>query len=450
MSVSIDASAILGHANEAVELALQAGASQAEASVSISDRFSTEARDRTITKLEQSTGKSMHVRVFLGGRKATLVTSDFHRDKLRDAIAASVTQARHVAEDEFAGLPDGISDGSLDQRDLELFSDDVARRDPQLKIEEAIALERLIRAADRRINNSNGAHVGDSVTTIGIANSRGFAGAYRSTRVHRSVSPVASDGEAKRTGSYGTASRTLGDMERVDDVAAKAAQRTVEMFGARKPATMRVPVIFERDVAASVLSDLFAAINASNVATGNSWAAERIGERIGSDRVTITDDGTLPGRLGSSPFDGEGVATQRTAVFENGVLKTFLFDTYYARKLGAASTGNSTGGGIGPNNFSLQPGNGSLEELIARTQRGVLVLDTIGFATEYASGTYSRGARGFYIENGERAYPIDEFTIASTFGEMLAGIDAVAADLLYDGAIVSPSFRVAEMTVSGN
>jgi len=450
MSVSIETSSILDFARESVDLALEAGATQADATVSVSDRFSTEARDRTITKLEQSTGKSMHVRVFAGGRKATLVTSDFDRAKLRDAIAAVVAQARHVADDEFAGLPQPPSQHPLDQRDFELFSDDVAQRDPQIKIEEALELERLIRSNDDRINNSNGAHVGDTITTIGLANSFGFAGAYRSTRVHRSVSPVARDGESKRTGSYGTASRTLSGMEAVDDVARKAVERTVELFGARKPQTMRVPVIFERDVAASVLADLFAALNASNVATGNSWAAERVGERIGSALVTITDDGTLPGLLGSSPFDGEGVPTQRTPVFEGGVLKTFLYDSYYARKLAAVSTGNSTGGGIGPNNFYLQPGSGSLEELIARTPRGVLVLDTIGFATEHASGTYSRGARGFYIENGERAYPIDEFTIASTFAEMLAGIDAVAADLLYDGAIVSPSFRVAEMTVSGN
>jgi PmbA protein len=137
-------------------------------------------------------------------------------------------------------------------------------------------------------------------------------------------------------------------------------------------------------------------------------------------------------------------------VFERGTLRTFLYDTYYARKLGAQSTANSSGGGVGPNNFYLQAGSRSLEDIVAGTKRGVLVMDTIGFATEHASGTYSRGARGYYIENGAIAYPIEEFTIASTFPEMLAGIDAVANDLRFDGAVVSPSFRVAEMTVSGD
>ncbi len=152
---------------------------------------------------------------------------------------------------------------------------------------------------------------------------------------------------------------------------------------------------------------------------------------------------------GRPPFDAEGVPTRRTEVFREGVLETFLYDTYYGRKLGAASTGNATHGGIGPNNFYLLPGERSLDELIAATPRGVLILDTIGFATEYATGTYSRGARGFWIENGERAYPIDEFTIAGNLVEMLAALDAVASDLRFDAGIVSPSFRVADMTVSG-
>ncbi|MDQ6931017.1 MAG: metallopeptidase TldD-related protein, partial [Candidatus Eremiobacteraeota bacterium] len=139
-----------------------------------------------------------------------------------------------------------------------------------------------------------------------------------------------------------------------------------------------------------------------------------------------------------------------TVVFDAGVLRSFVLDSYYARRLGMQTTGNSTGGGIGPNNFYLQNGDRSLDALVAQTKKGVLVMDTIGFATEYATGTYSRGARGFYIEDGAIAYPIEEFTVAGTFAQMLAGLDLVADDLRFDSGIVSPSFRVAEMTVSGN
>jgi PmbA protein len=445
----MDVSQALEFAHAAVESALRAGASQADATLSISDRFSTEARDRAVTKLEQSTGRSLHVRVFVDGRKATLSSSDFNRKSIEESIAAAVAQARHVASDPFALLPEP-AERALDGADLDLYSEDVAGREAQTKIDEALELERSIRDLDKRIGNSNGSHVGDTVSTTVLVNSNGFAGAYRSTRVHRSTSPVALDGEAKRTGAYGTAARRLSDMEEAAAVAGKAVRRTVGLFGARKPQTMRVPVIFERDVAASVLSDLFAALSASNVAVGNSWLTEKIGQRIGSDLVSIFDDGTMPGLLGSTPFDGEGVPTQRTHVFDRGVLRTFLYDTYYARKLSAKSTGNSTGGGVGPNNFYLEAGERSLDEIIADTKRGVLVMDTIGFATEHASGTYSRGARGYYIENGAIAYPIEEFTIAATFPDMLAGIDAVASDLRFDAGVVSPSFRVHEMTLSGD
>lgn len=449
MSANASVRQALEFAQAAVDSALRAGASQAEATLSISDRFSTEARDRAVTKLEQSTGRSLHMRVFVDGRKATLQSSDFDRNNLERTISAAVAQARHVASDPFALLPD-ISDGKPGDADFDLYSDDVAERDAQQKIDEALELERRIRETDSRITNSNGSHVGDIICTTALVNSGGFAGAYRSTRVHRTTSPVALDGDAKRTGAYGTAARRLSDMEEAPSVAAKAVRRTVGLFGARKPQTMRAPVIFERDVAATVLSDLFAALSASNVAVGNSWLTERVGQRIGSDLVTIFDDGTMPGLLGTTPFDGEGVPTQRTQVFDRGVLRTFLYDTYYARKLGAKSTANSTGGGVGPNNFYLEAGERSLEDLVKDTKRGILVLDTIGFATEHASGTYSRGARGYYIENGEIAYPVEEFTIAGSFPEMLAGIDAVANDLRFDAGVISPSFRVAEMTISGD
>ncbi|MHB8147716.1 MAG: TldD/PmbA family protein [Vulcanimicrobiaceae bacterium] len=429
-----------------VALANSLGAEHAEATVSVARRFHVETRGQSIAKLEGSTGKSLHVRVFTGARKATLVTSDFSRDSMRDALRRTIDQATTIAPDPFSGLPDECITGIPD---LALYDPAVAQRDNAAKIEDALALERLIREADPRIDNSSGSHYGDGVSIVAVANSAGLRAAYTSTRAGHSTGPVARDGERKRTAHYGTAARRLSELEGVESVARTAARRAVEMFGARKPPTMRVPVIFERDVAAAVLDDLFAAISAANVASGNSWAAGRTGERIGSDLVTIVDDGRLLGRLGSSPFDGEGVATRRTPVFERGVLRTFLYDSYYARKLGARTTGNSTGGGIGANSFYLEPGSQSLETILAGTERGVLVLDTIGFATEHASGNYSRGARGFYIERGELAYPIDEFTIAGQFDQMLAGIDAVASDLRFDGSVVAPSFRVAEMTVSG-
>ncbi len=444
----MDDAAAIGLARDALEFAREHGAHSAEAAVSIARRFHAEARENTVARLEGSTGKSLLLRVFRDGRKATLSTSDLTPQGMRDAVRRAVAHAEYVAVDEFAGLPDRVA--AVDGAQLGLYDGAVAARDDAEKIDEALQLERLIRTADARIVNSSGSHYTDAVAVTALANSNGFAAGYAWTRAGRSTAPVALDGTIKRVAHYGTAARQMKDLESLETVATAAVRRAVDLFGARKPPTMRVPVIFERDVAATVLDDIFSAVSGANLAAGNSWLSGAVGNHVGSDLVTVIDDGRLSSGLGSAPFDGEGVPTRRTTVFERGVLRSFLYDTYYARKLGAASTGNSTGGGIGPSNFYLEPGSMSLEEMIAATPRGVLVLDTIGFATEHASGTYSRGARGFFIEGGEVAYPIDEFTIAGGYAEMLGAMDAVANDLRFDASVVAPSFRIAEMTVSGN
>jgi PmbA protein len=432
----------------AVEAALAAGATDAEATVIVSERFSTEARGREIAKLEQSIGRVLTLRVFRGGAKATLATTDFSAGVLRALASEVVEAAAHVAIDPFAGLPEG-AEAPGDDAQLGILAADVRGRAVEAKLDDALDLERRIRAYDPRIANSGGSSVADGTTTLALANSRGFRGSYRSSSAARSTAPIAQDGASMRVAGYGSAARGYAGLESVASIAGTAARRAVELCGASRPATMRAPVIFERDVAAAVLADIFASVSAANVAVGNSFLIDRVGERIGSDLVTIVDDGRLPGGLGTSPFDAEGVPTRRTVVFERGVLRTYLFDTYYGRKLGGHSTANASGGGVGPNNFFLEPGSQTLEALIAATPRGVLVVDTIGFATEHVSGTYSRGARGFAIENGELAGPLDEFTIAGNLAAMLGGIDGVANDLRFDGAIVAPSFRVAEMTISG-
>ena len=440
----------LALADTAIALISAAGATDADAIVEIADRFSCEARQRDVTKLERSRGRSLHVRAFVGTRHATLVTTDLSRDGVAALAQRVVAAAAFVAEDPHAGLADPVASDDVCDHDLGTVGDDVAERGDEEKIDEALAMERAVREADVRIANSDGSRVRDSRVSWALANTRGFRGVTQGTQVSRTAAPVALDGESKRIGHYGTAARAWSTAESAPAVALHAVHRALALFGARKPPTMRVPVIFERDVASSVLGDVFSALNAANVALGNSWLADRVGERIGNERVTLVDDGRLRGGLGSAPFDGEGTPTRETVVIEGGVLRTYVSDVYWGRRVGIASTGNASGGGsVGPNNFYLRPGSGTLDELVAATERGVLVLDTIGFATEYASGTYSRGARGIYIEDGAPQYAIDEFTIASTFGEMLAGIDRIAGDLRFDGTIVSPSFRIAEMTISG-
>jgi len=436
-------------AREVVGLATAAGATAAEATYSVADRFSTEARGSQIVKLEQSTARNLTLRVFDRGAKATLSTSDLSPERLRDFVAAAVDAAHFVGADPNGGLPAADAFAG-DAPELPIYFDDVRGRAAEDKIADALALERIARDTDSRIENSSGSRVADSSGTVALANSLGFANSYRASQSFASCGPIARDGKTLRPGAYGAASRSYAALEPIGSIARTAARRAVASIGARKPATARCPVIFDRDVASLVLADLFSAVNAANVAIGNSFLLGAAGTRLGSELVTIVDDGRLPNGLGTAPFDAEGVATRRTAVFERGTFRSFLYDTYYGRKLGAASTGNASGGGIGPTNFYLEPGLQTPEELIAGTAHGVFITDTIGFATESVTGTYSRGARGFAIENGELAHPIDEFTIAGNLTAMLAALDGVANDLVFDQSIVAPTFRIAEMTVSGS
>lgn len=439
----------LALAESALELVTGAGATDADATVAVVDRFACRARDTELTQLERSRGRSLSVRAFVGTRRATLKTTDLTPDGIAALARRIVSAAAFVGEDPHAGLPDPAQPGELCDHDLFTSSPDVAAREDAEKIDEAIAMERMIREADVRVDNSDGSRVGDTIASYALANTHGFRGVTQGTTASRSAAPVARDGKDKRIGNYGSAARGWSTMESAQAVAMHAVHRALALMGARKPATMRVPVIFERDAAAAVLGDVFRAVSAANVAVGNSWLIDRLGERVGSDRVTIVDDGLLRGGLGTAPFDGEGTPARETVVMRNGVLQTYLADAYWGRRIGMRSTGNSEGGGVGATNLFLAPGSGTLDDLVSSTERGVLVLDTIGFASEHASGVYSRGARGIYIENGEPQYAIDEFTISSTFPEMLAGVDAVAGDLRFDGTIVSPSFRIAEMQISG-
>jgi PmbA protein len=436
-------------AESAIALVTAAGASDADATVGIDDRFACEARDREITKLERSRGRVLKVRAFVGTRRATLATTDLTREGIAALARRAVEAAAFVGEDPDAVLPDAFASDDVCDHDLLTSSPDVETRDDAEKLDDALAMERAVREADVRIANSDGSRVRDAIGSLALVNTRGFRGVTQGTSVMRTAAPVALDGEDKRIGHYGTASRAWGTAETPHAVALHAVHRALALVGARKPPTMRVPVIFERDAAAAVLEDVFAALSAANVAIGNSWLADRVGKRVANERVTVIDDGRLRGGLGSAPFDGEGSATRETTAIRAGVLEAFLSDVYWGRRLGVPTTGNASGGGVGPHNCYLVPGTGTLDDLVASTERGVLVLDTIGFATEHASGVYSRGARGIYIEDGAPRHAIDQFTIASTFLDMLSGIDGIAGDLRFDGNVVSPSFRVAEMQISG-
>jgi len=246
----------------------------------------------------------------------------------------------------------------------------------------------------------------------------------------------------------------LADLEDSAAVGRRAAERALRRLGAGPVETCEVPVIFDPITARSLLGQLAGCVSGYAVYRQSSFLAGKIGENVASDLVTVIDDGRLPGGLGSRPFDGEGLPTRRNTVLQRGRLETYLLDSYSARKLGARSTGNATRGagsgpGVGPTNLWLEPGDRTLDEIIADTERGLLVTELIGMGFNPVTGDYSRGAAGLWIEGGEVVRPVEEITIAGNMVEMLSTIDAVGSDLLWLSRVASPSLRVARMTVAG-
>jgi PmbA protein len=238
-------------------------------------------------------------------------------------------------------------------------------------------------------------------------------------------------------------------------VGRKAAERAVRRLGARKVPTQKVPVVFDPRVARSLLQNIFEAVSGESIYRQSSFLTDRLGERIGSELLTVVDDSTIPGLFGSSPFDDEGVTSRRTVILERGVLKSYLLNCYTARKLGLKTTGNAARGitgnaTVGHGNFFLESGTHSPESIVQSVKNGYYVTELMGFGVNVVTGDYSRGASGLWIENGELAYAVSEVTISGNLKQMLMDLEAVGNDLEFRGATASPTLLIREMTVSGH
>ncbi len=251
-----------------------------------------------------------------------------------------------------------------------------------------------------------------------------------------------------------SAARTLAKLESPEKVGREAARRTLRRLGARKIASTYVPVVLDPLVAGSLLEQIFSAANGDAIYRHASFLAGKLGEKVAGDNITIIDDGTLPGGFGTTPFDGEGVPTRRTLVIEKGVLKSYLLNTYTARKLGLQTTGNAARGlagspGIGAGNFFLQPGAKTPQQIQAGVKSGLYVTETLGFGVNLVTGDFSQGASGLWIENGEFVFPVEEVTIAGNLKDMLNQISEIGNDLEFRGSTASPTLRLEGMTIAG-
>jgi PmbA protein len=429
------------------------GATEADVMIVDGETFSVQVRLSVVDRLTKAREKRLGLRVFFGKRSASASTSDFSSESLEQLVADTCSLASAVAEDELSGLPAGDF-MARDQPDLDLY--DLTTLSTEQQIELARRAEAAALAEDPRITNSEGADFNSSAGRVILGNSHGFLGEYRSSSFSVSVSPVASEsGGGMQRDSWYAVQRKFARLASPESVGQEAAKRTVRRLGARKIATRKAPVVFDQEMSASLLGNLCSAASGYALYKGTSFLIGQLGKKLAPDFVTVYDDGRMAGGLGSRPFDGEGLATRKTTVVERGVLTSYLLDSYSGRKLGLASTGNASRGvgenpSVGPTNFYLVPGTVSPTEIIRSVRAGLYVTELIGFGVNMVTGDYSRGAAGFWIENGELAYPVEEITIAGNLKTMLADIELVGNDLEFRGRIASPTIKIREMTIAGN
>lgn len=439
---------------DVIARAMKGGATAADAIVRDSTEFSTVVRMGEVESLKEADSRAVGLRVFLGKRAASTYSSDFSREGIDRLVRGALDLVRITSEDPCAGLPEASELGSV-HGDLKLYYDDVHSLPPEERIEYARRAERAALEADPRIKNSEGGSFDATTGRKILANSLGFIGDYRGSYCSILATPIAQDetGGMQRDFWY-SAARSLARLESPESVGREAARRAVRRLGARKVASTRVPIVFDRTVASSLLGDVFEAASGDSIYRHSSFLVGKLGEKIAGENVTIVDDGTMPGGFGTTPFDGEGVPTRKTVVVEKGVLKSYLLNTYTARKLGLQTTGNAARGltgnpGIGSGNFFLQPGSHSPQQIIAGIKRGFFVTEFLGFGVNLVTGDFSRGASGLWIENGELTFPVEEVTVAGNFKDMLNNISEIGSDLEFRSSTACPTLRIDGMTLAG-
>jgi PmbA protein len=439
--------------SDIVKQAIKRGATDAEAIAVETTDFSVEVRLGEVEKLQEAASRGVGVRVLYEGRQASCSTSDVSPEGVKELIASAVEMARWTSVDESAVLP-AREELAREIADLGLYDSAIAELSPERKIEMARAAEDAARSFDPRIVNSEGGSCSTTIGKITLVTSGGFAGEYRGTLCGVVTAPIAKDGEQMQIGYWGDGQRSIAALDSPEKIGREAARRAIRKLGGRKVATREVPIVFEFGATEDLLGDFFEAVEGGAIFRRSSFLVGQLGEQIASPLLTIVDDGTMRGAVGSKPFDGEGLPTRRTMVVENGVLKSYLLNTYTARKLNLSSTGNASRGltgapSVGISNFFVAPGVYSPDEIIASVKEGFYVTEMIGFGFNPVTGDYSRGAAGWWIEDGKLTFPVEEVTVAGNFKDMLKGIEMVGNDLRFRGKIAAPTIKVDRMMISG-
>ncbi len=439
-------------AADVLDQARQQGATAGDVVIASGESFSAGIRLGKVEKIQNSQEKRMGLRLFADQSSAITSTANFTRAALQAFVTETLDLAKATATDEFSGLPDQ-SDLAQDVPDLDL-SDTSAPLTLEEKLARAQEAEEAAFACDSRITNSEGAEFANASRETVYANSLGFCGSYHTTSFSLSVVPVASqDGGMQRDYWY-SSQRKLKALEAAKAVGQKAAERTVRRLGAKQVRTQEAPIVFEPEMAASLLRHLASAISGSALYRKTSFLLDKIGEKVAADGIFVEDHARLPSALGSKPFDGEGLPTRQNIIVEDGVLTSYLLDTYSARKLGLQSTGNASRSfadtpAASTTNFFLRPGTTPPKDIIQSVRSGLYVTELSGFGVNPVTGDYSRGAVGMWIEDGEIAYPVEEITIAGNLLDMFKNIEVIGDDLEQRSPISAPTVKISRMTIAG-
>jgi PmbA protein len=429
-------------AHDILQYAKERGASACVTEVSDDFGQAVTVRQGEVETIEYNRDKGVAVSVYLGQRRGNANTSDFSPQAVRDTVDAALSIARYTASDDCAGLPD--------QDALATSFPDLDVYHPwQLNVEQAIELakecEQAALARDRRITNSEGATVHVHEAQFVHANSLGFIGGYPASRHSISCAVIAGKGRAMQRDYWYSEARDARDMLRVEEVGRIAAERAIRRLKAKKLGTMRVPVLYEAPVAASLIGHFVGAVSGGSLYRKSSFLLDHLGRPVFSKNIRIDDIPDIPRGLASGAFDDEGVTTQRRAIVEQGVLQGYFLGSYSARKLGMKTTGNAGGS----HNLVVRPGKLDFAGLLKKMGRGLVVTELLGQGVNHVTGDYSRGAAGFWVENGEIQYPVEEITIAGNLKDMYRHIAAVGNDVLVQGSRQCGSILVERMTVAG-
>ena len=440
-------------AKDILEKAMKKGATDGDIIVVDGRSSDVLVRLSSIDKITDSQYKTLGLRLFSGKKSAISSTSDFTPESLEKLIEDTCALARVTAHDEFAGLQ--LPRYRLKVKETDLYDDSVHQLTSEDMIEIAKTAEASAFKYDDRITNSDGGICSKRFTHIVYAGTNNLSGEYKTSMFSISATPIASaDGLMQRDYWY-SSSRRFSQLDKPERIGETAAMRTVRRLGARKIHTQQASVVFDPETASTLLGNLCTALSGYSVYKGASFLVNMLNKQIAAPEVTIYDDGTIPWGIGSKPFDGEGTATRKTIVVERGILTNYLLDSYSARKLGLATTGNASRSAgdppvAAPTNLYLSAGRYSPDEIIRSVDSGLYVTDMIGFGFNPVTGDYSRGASGIWIENGELTYPVEEITIAGNLNDMLLQIEMIGNDLSFRQKICSPTIKIGKLTIAGH